>query len=277
MGLICLFGCASAVFAQGWQQLASDHFIVYFTQDEKFVKEVLSKAEVCYQNIASDLGYPRYSEFWTWDKRVKIYIYPDRDSFMNASNKPSWSEGIADYGKKQILSYAGSQGFIDGILSHETAHLIFRDFVGFKGEAPLWLDEGVAQWTEQPKIEIVKAAAKNLLNEGELFSVEDMIKLDIRKVTNTTIVKIRSIRGEDGKRRFLALDGSAAVNIYYTEAASLVRFLIECYGTSRFTDLCRQLRDGKSLAEALGFAYPTRISSVDELENEWLKYLGTAN
>ena len=58
-----------------------DHFLVYFTKDEGFAKDVLNKSELYYNRISSDLGYARYSEFWTWDKRVKIYIYPDKDSF----------------------------------------------------------------------------------------------------------------------------------------------------------------------------------------------------
>ena len=250
VGILCLFGCVTMLFAQQWDQLAGDHFIVYFTGDEKSAGEILSKSEIYYQRVASDLGYSRYSEFWTWDKRVKIYIYPDRDSFLKASHQPRWSEGMSDYKKKEILGYAHSEGFTNGILPHEIAHLIFRDFVGFKGDVPLWLDEGVAQWAEPSKRKIAKDAARDLLIKGALFSVSDMIRLDIRRVA-----------------------GGDAVNIYYAEATSLVGFLIDQYGAGSFTDFCRQLRDGKSLEESLIFAYPARIKSIDELQNKWLEYL----
>ena len=57
---------------QEWKGLNGEHFIVYFIGEEKLAKEILDKAEVYYRNIATELGYPRYTEFWIWDKRVKI-------------------------------------------------------------------------------------------------------------------------------------------------------------------------------------------------------------
>ena len=267
------FACATASFAQDWQKSSGDHFLVYFIQDESFAKEISYRAENYYVQIASDLGYPRYSEFWTWDKRVKIYIYPDRASYLKASNQPTWSQGMADYTNKQILSYAHSQEFVDSILPHEIAHLIFRDFVGFKGGVPVWLDEGVAQWAELRKRKIVKAVSKDLLAGGSLFSVADMVNLDIRKVAEGDTIEIHSIRDKEKNRKLLSLDGGIVVRTYYIEAVSLVEFLINRFGGTAFTDFCRQLRDGKGLEEALRFAYSTRINSIEELENMWLEYL----
>ncbi len=259
--------------APDWHELGGDHFRVYYTGEENFAKEVLNKAEGYYNRIASDLDYPRYSEFWTWDKRVKIYIYPDRDSFLKATNQPQWSEGMADYKNKQIISYAWGEGFVDSLLPHEMAHLIFRDFVGFKGEVPVWLDEGVAQWAEPLKREKVKAVSKALLNSVKLFSVADMVNLDIRRVSGNSTVRIHSIPGKDGKRAGLFVKGDDVVQTYYIEAVSLVAFLIEHYGAQSFTEFCRQLRDGKRLEEALRMAYPGHLSGVEELERFWLEYL----
>ncbi|MFC1621405.1 hypothetical protein ACFL2G_03775, partial [Candidatus Omnitrophota bacterium] len=132
-----------SVRAQEWNELSGDHFFIYYTEDEGFAKELSDEAEMYYRNIATDLGYPRYSNFWLWDDRVKIYIYPDRSTYLKATNMPEWSSGMADYINRHIASYIRSKEFIDYILPHEIAHLIFRDFVGFKGEIPLWLDEGV--------------------------------------------------------------------------------------------------------------------------------------
>ncbi len=270
---LCLLGCIGVSLAQDWQELKGDHFLVYFTKDEKFAKEVLDKAEVYYDRIASDLGYSRYSGFWTWDNRVKIYIYPDRNSYSKVSNVASWSEGMADYKNKRIISYAWGKGFLDSLLPHEMAHLIFRDFVGFKGEVPVWIDEGVAQWEEPFKREKVKTASKYLLTNSMLFSVTDMVNLDIRKVSENSKVSIHSICDKNGNRNFLSLNGNVVVNTYYIEAVSIVGFLIKHYGADNFTNFCRQLRDGKSLEESLSFAYPTNIITIEELENSWLEYL----
>ena len=273
IAFLLFLGCRAACGAEGWQELGSDHFVVYYVQDENFAREVAAKAEKYYVQIASDLGYPRYSEFWTWNNRVKIYIFGDRASYLKVSKQPDWSDGMADYTHKQILSYAGSARFVEGVLPHETAHLIFRDFVGFKGEVPVWLDEGVAQWAEPFKREKVKTVSKYLLSKGMLFSVGDMVALDIRRVTKDSALNIRSVQDKDGNRSVFSLNGDAVVSTFYVEAVSLVGFLIERYGGSCFTDFCRQLRDGKRLDEALRFAYATYITGVEELERKWLEYL----
>src|SRR4030042_5612914 len=168
--------------AEDWEEIKSEHFVVYFTKDRKFAVDVLDKAEVYYKRIAADLGYPRYSDFWTWDKRVKIYIYPDHGSFIKATNQPEWSYGMADYRTKQIVSFAWSENFVESLLPHEMTHLIFRDFVGFKGEIPLWLDEGVAQWEEETKRYEMKNAVKRLYEEDTILSLRDMMKLNIMQI-----------------------------------------------------------------------------------------------
>lgn len=259
--------------AQEWQELSAEHFIVYFTQDEKFPREVADKAEYYYQRIATDLGYPRYSEFWTWNNRAKIYIYPDHESFLKATGQPKWSQGMAEYKTRRIISYVWSSGFLDSLLPHEMAHLIFRDFVGFKGEIPLWLDEGVAQWAEEPKRKQIKAMARHLYDNDTIISLPDMMKLDIRLITDDSKVYIRPTRTKTGEPGVLFLSKDNLINTYYLQAVSLVGFLIEKYGSYAFADFCRQLRDGKSVEEALKDAYPVRITNLDAFENKWREYL----
>jgi len=259
--------------AQEWQALNGDHFIIYFLGNEQIAKDILDKAEFFYRNIATELGYPRYSEFWLWDKRVKIYIYPDHQTFLKATGQPQWSQGMADYKNKTIVSYAWSKGFVESLLPHEMAHLIFRDFVGFKGEIPLWLDEGVAQWSEEPKRKQIKAVAKQFFNDDAVLSLEDMMKLDIRKVTAADRVYIRSTITKKGDRGILFLSGDNLINTYYIQAVSLVGFLIEKYGSYAFSSFCRELREGKKLEDALRFAYPDHIRDLNEFEQRWREYL----
>lgn len=272
--IISIFLCMPVAIAQEWQELKSEHFIVYFTQDKNFAQDVLNKSEVYYQRIAADLGYARYSNFWTWDNRVKIYIHPDHASFIKATGQPQWSQGMADYRYKQIVSFVWSKGFLESLLPHEMAHLIFRDFVGFKGEVPVWLDEGVAQWAEAPKRGYIKAMSKQLYQRDTIIPLSDMIKLDIRKITDKDRIYIHSTRTKDGEGGILFLGGEDLINVYYLQAVSLVGFLIESYGALSFADFCRQLRDGRTLGDALRIAYPMHITSVEELETKWREYLG---
>jgi hypothetical protein len=276
-------------FAQDWEEQKSEHFILFrppaselsnstdyagdIIEVDDFCKEVLRKAELYYEGIAEDLGYPRSSEFWTWDKRVKIYLYPDHPSFVEASGHPNWAGGAADYNTKSIMSFIGSKEFTDTILPHEIAHLVFRDFIGFRGDAPLWLDEGVAQWTEEKKRQKIKKAVKEMfLNDG-LLTIEDMMKLQINGIKNGGSVFIRPTRTRSGQKGVLFLTGDNLIAAYYMEAVSLVGFLIEKFGKTEFTNFCRALRDGKGLEESLTAVYSTHIRNLKDFDDQWRKYI----
>jgi len=280
---ICLVVVAAAILSQTgalaveqkWQEAGSEHFIVYFFDNEKFAKEVLDKAEIYYKDIAVFLGYPRYSEFWIWDNRAKIHIYKKHQDYIKATGAPEWTQGLANYKARSISSYAWSKGFTDSLLPHEMAHLIFRDFVGFKGEIPLWLDEGVAQWAEAAKRNQMKKMAKDYYMSDKLLLLTDMMKLNINNIKddNKIYLSIRRTLTTDNKEAVLIITLDELINTYYLQGFSLAGFLIERYDSTDFAHFCRQLRDGKSLEEALRFAYPTAFRSLNELELRWRKYL----
>jgi hypothetical protein len=259
-------------FGQGWKKLKGQHFIIYFLQDKEFAKQVLRRAEKDYERIAADLGYARNSDFWTWSNRVGIYIYADHASYVKGSNQPEWSQGVADYTNRKIISYSESADFLDSILPHEMAHLIFRDFVGFKGEIPLWMDEGVAQWEEVINRQGIMASAREYLRKGTLLTLEDLISLDVRLISDTEKLHLCTT-SLGGKMNFIIIDGKNLIELFYLESAALVGFLIERYGGNSFTDFCRQLRDGKNLEEALSFVYSVHLRSLEELQEEWVQYL----
>jgi hypothetical protein len=269
LGIFCL----ASNYPGPWKERKSEHFIVYFTQDENFAQDALDAAEKDYQRIAYDLGYARYSEFWTWDKRVKIYIFNDKESFLKATGQPTWSEGMADYTNKEVVSYVWGKGFIDSLLPHELAHLIFRDFVGFKGIIPLWLDEGVAQWEEEAKRKETRELIQRYYQQDNLLLVSDIMRLDIESLKGKQGVLIRATRTKDGKDGVLFLSANNLIDIYYLESVSLIGYLIQKFGGIAFSGFCRELRDGKNVEDALKTAYPLYIHNLREFEDGWRVYL----
>lgn len=252
-GLLLEVNCFEA-WAQNWEELKGDHFIIFFFQGgDKFAKEVLKKAEKYYTQISADLGHERYSDFWQWDQRVKIYIYPTEEAYRKYPGSNPWSHGLADYSNREIRSYAWKEGFLEALLPHELTHLIFRDYVGFSGQIPLWLDEGVAQWEEPAKREIVKQAMQEVLKKGEALPLKTLTETDVRNWTD-----------------------SGKVTAFYIQAMSIVDFLVTRFGAGDFIAFCRQLRDGKSFQEALMFSYPTAIRDLSDLEGKWKSYLADA-
>lgn len=233
-----------------WELLKGEHFLVYYTGDKPFAQNVLARAEHYYDKIASDLGYIRYDNFWQWDNRAKIYIYNTREDFIRETQAAQWAIGMAKYETKEIMLFNESQARLDSLLSHELTHLIFRDFVGFNSKAPLWLDEGVAQWEEESgKKEQAKKRVKELIRKGDFIPIHNLMRMDVR------------VQGD-----------KATVKNFYAQAISLVGFLIEKYGGAKFTLFCRQLRDGKDLDGALSAAYTNSIPNVGVLQEKWVEY-----
>ncbi|MBI3602541.1 MAG: hypothetical protein HY209_06605 [Candidatus Omnitrophica bacterium] len=273
LGIALFFIWEGQCIAEQWKELNGTHFSVYYMGEEKFARDTLEEAEVYYNRIASDLGYQRYQEFWLWEKRCKIYIYSDHQSFLRASGgQPEWSHGMAVYKTRKILSYAWHQNFLDSLLPHEIAHLVFRDFVGSQGEIPLWLDEGVAQWEEQSGKDRVKRMAKELYNQNGLFTISDMMSLDISTMRDQNRVYIRSALTKDGDKGVVFLSTNNLVNTYYIQSVSLIGFLMERFGAQAFAAFCRELRDGKNVEEALRSTYPS-LPTMKDFENQWKTYL----
>jgi len=248
----------------------SDHFIVeHEATAADFARQVSLRAEEYYASIADELGYVRYDNFWRWDNRVRIVIYADHDAYQRATGRPAWSHGYADYAQKKICSYVWGDGFLDTLLAHEIAHLIFRDFVGFKGEVPLWLDEGVAQWTHQRRSGEFASQMAQFKSAGISLPLADMMRMDIRGLAAEAQITLPALTGGTARN----VSGQTLIGVYYRQAVSLVGFLIQRYGTDRFVQLCRQLRDGRTLAEALPFVYPTQMRTVTDMELQWQEYV----
>jgi len=245
--------CCGIAAAGDWKIRKGEHFLVYYVDNKKFAGEALSRAEKYYDKITTDLGYSRYDNFWHWDNRVKIYLYRTHEDFIRATGKNPWIYGTVKYHEKEIISYEWSAGFLDSLLPHEIAHLIFRDFVGFPAAGgkgiPLWLDEGVAQWEEEARRAKSVEEVRKLIREKSYIPIAELMETDVRTKSDYEL-----------SRKF------------YAQAVTLVGCMIKEYGPSKFNLFCRQLRDGKSVNAALAFVYTNSIPDIGELEKKWLEY-----
>jgi len=233
-----------------WNELKGRHFIVRHQNDAPFSRQVLRASEGYYKDILNDLGFRRNGNFWLWENRAKITIYRNRSDFISATGSPAWSAGKANYSKREIATFGRSETFLKSRLPHELAHLIFRDFIGFKGEVPLWLDEGVAQWEEKEKRESKLALARELLAKEAFIPLVNLTAMDVRGVKSG--VRARA---------------------FYAQAVSVVGYLITVGGKPNFTGFCQQLRDGKKLNDALRFTYPRSTRTIGALQVAWIEWL----
>ena len=224
-----------------WQTQKSQHFIIYY-QDAPagFTDELIDRAEDYYNSIVDEFGYRR-SDFWSWDNRARIYLYKDADDFHKETQRASWAGGMVLVGSREIKTFVGQESFFDTILPHEMTHIIFREFVGNKTVFPLWIEEGVASSQEKASLSLRLRMAKQYITEGKYIKLEE----------------------------FSALTDPGQVDplLFYSEAASIVVFLMHAQGADGFFDFSRALRDGINWKKALLNTY--NFNSLAEMENAW--------
>jgi len=234
-----------------WNSRRSTHFIVYYKDaPDDFVDNVIESAEEYYREITSDLGFMRYGS-WSWEERCQIYIYRDSEEYVQATKQPGWSGGSVLYREKIINTYPMAAGFFDTMLPHELGHIIFREFIGYRVDLPLWLDEGVASYQEKAR----------------RWGSNKMVKAAIQ---NKTFIPIDELT----KKVLSSSSDRSVVEIFYAEAGSLVYYLITKFGKYRFVDFCRALKEGDGLDKALSSTY-SKFNNAKELEQDWLKDLAS--
>ncbi|MBF0484265.1 MAG: hypothetical protein HQL25_06120 [Candidatus Omnitrophica bacterium] len=234
---------------EGWSVVKSRHFLVYYKDVPiDFVHAVKSAAETNFKEIFDNLGLG-IGAGWDIDERAKIYIFPSQEEYIASGKTYKWSNGMALVQEKIIRTFPLDHGFFDSVLPHELGHIIFRKFVGFEVELPLWFEEGVAMYQEKAKRwganKFVKDAMKN-----KKF-------MDLKELTNT---------------RFSKTTKQEAVDLFYAESASVINFLINEYGEERFYRFCKDLNEGFTFAASFEKAYP-QLRTMERFNKRWIEYI----
>lgn len=242
-------GMPSAVHGEEWQEYKSPHFFIYYKKaPQDFIESVEEMAGYYYNEIADNLGFRRYKG-WNFDERAKIYIYDNADDYVQSARQAGWSHGAASVRQKVIRTFPAAHGFFDSTLPHELGHIIFREFVGFEAQVPIWFEEGVAMYQEKARRWGAHQTVRTALKEGRFMPLKELAQLKLFHDTDKKIV-----------------------NLFYAESASIILYLINELGRHRFVRLCRQLKEGGPFEWALESVY-MRFKNVDQLNDTWVKFL----
>jgi len=252
--LISAFLFAGLVSAGGdnllWQTEKSEHFIIYYRDaPREYLDELIRSAERYYNSITAELGFTRFDEFWTWDKRARIYLYKDIKEYQDVTKQPKWAGAGVNIFKREISTYVNMNHFFDAILPHELGHIIFREFVGFDRRLPIWMDEGVVSYLEKQEIGIRMKTAKALIRMKSFMTLEEL----------TAIRSPEMI---------------VVPNIFYSEAASVIEFLMDEYGKDKFVSFCQRLkglRQGEDWFDAIRDVYGFKDLAV--MNEKWIEFL----
>ncbi|MFH1723361.1 MAG: hypothetical protein ABII00_01945, partial [Elusimicrobiota bacterium] len=236
---------------QGFTKTDTRHFTVY-AETRPPSLELLETLEHLHANLMLDLA--AFSP-WARDERVAIYLFRTQESYRKVTGRPDWSGGASSVKRRKVYLYAGEE--MVGILAHELTHIYFDSFFIAGRNSPLWLSEGMATMVQTERgLAVPNWLQSNLgiLRGGGGYKLADLMRVEA------------TIGADDDE-----------IRLWYTQAYSVVRFLIRSQYRSSFYKFCRFLRDGAPVKDALYRAYGMPFNRVKALEYAWRHDIGSAN
>jgi len=252
LSLILIIGSCPLLFADEtdtWQSMRGQDFEIFYKSNvpEDFVQTTMDTAEDEFKRVADNLGL--FEKYWSMKDRIKIYIYNDHKDYVTNGGQAVWSHGAAFAQAKTIKAYPEIAGFFDTTLPHELGHIVFRDYIGFEAAVPLWFEEGVAIYQEKAKRLGADAVVKTAIENGQFIPLMRLSDMRLYKNTNGQIV-----------------------DLFYSESASIVYYMITELGEHEFNLLCDELKNNVPFAEALHKVY-LRFHTINDLNQAWLDHL----
>jgi tetratricopeptide (TPR) repeat protein len=131
----------------GFDELLTPHFSIGFAAgagDSRDAAQLVEQGlERAYFHVGRKLDlYP--------SNRMPVVLYASED-FHDITQTPSWSSGVYDGRIKLPVGnlVANDEAALERTLRHEYAHVLVHELG--RGNAPVWLNEGVAIWAEETR------------------------------------------------------------------------------------------------------------------------------
>ncbi len=223
-----------------WQSLTSSvgegggMTLFWYSGGDSFARELMDTCEAGLTRLTQDIGaYP--------ERPIKIYIYASTGDLRGAMvYSQEWTGGVAftDFGIIAISISPSQLEWGRTALTHELTHLVVHQatFSPY-GQLPVWLDEGLATYSE-----------------GELdYDLRSSLN---RAISAGTLISVRSLCSP-----FSAYADKARLS--YAQSYSLVEYLLNNYGQDKMLDLLTNLKQGSTYDEALTEVYGFDIDDLD--------------
>lgn len=157
------------------------------------------------------------------------------------------TEGQA-HSEEGVLLVLGGARRARGVAAHEVTHiLVFRAGEGVLGSVPSWLNEGLAEYGN--------------IDPGESYS-----RALRYAIATDNLLPITAMRSQPGNPQ--------DVIIFYGQARSIVRYMVDEFGEEKMRELMATLKGGRNIGNAVQLVYGV---SLIELENLWRDKLGVSH
>lgn len=226
----------------------TENFKIY-AHTEEVCASIAEGIESTYQKIIEDLRYEIKPA-----KKIKIYIFKDKEEYQHKIRQPMWSVGRVIYNKNSFYSYEGVN--LAGLIPHEITHLLLYNFMDRQYEpvSMRWLSEGLAMYEEskivQSSLVSILRGKLELLKKGRQFSMQDLLLAEVLKTRQADLI-----------------------NLWYAQSFSMVEFMITQLGKDNFNRFCLSLRESNDVEKALKNTYGDKFNTLDDFQKQWEKYI----
>jgi hypothetical protein len=223
-----------------WQSLSAavpqggNLTLFWYTGSGSFAQELMNTCQQGLARLTQYIGaYP--------ERPIRIFVYASTGDLQGAMIYPQeWSGGVA-FTEFSIIAIAIAPSELDWgrkALVHELAHLVVHQATfGPYGRLPVWLDEGLAMYSEGELDPVFGSYLEEAILKNELVSVRSLCS------------------------PFSAYSDKARLS--YAESYSLVEYLLDNYGRDKMLDLLTLLKEGSTYDEALTQVYGFDIDGLD--------------
>jgi hypothetical protein len=208
--------------------------LFWYTGSDSFARELMDACQEGLTGLSQDIGtYP--------ERPIKIYIYASGEDLRGAMiYSQEWTGGVtfADFGIIAISIPPSELEWGKRALVHELTHLVVHQatFSPY-GQLPLWLDEGLATYSEGELDPDLRSCLDEAILGGKLISVRSLCS------------------------PFSAYAEKACLS--YAQSYSLVEYLLDNYGQDKMLGLLALLKQGNTYDEALTEVYGFDIDGLD--------------
>jgi hypothetical protein len=232
-----------------WKKVTSGQInLLWYQGNQSFIDQLITGCQQALERLAQDTGV--YLK-----QPVSLYIYASPEDLRGAMVFPQeWTGGVAftEYGLIAIGIPTNELDWGKRALAHELGHMVTHQitYSPYGANLPFWLDEGLAMYAEgkpDPYLESVLEKA----------------------ITQHNLIAVRSLASP-----FSALPEQAYIS--YAESQSLIRFLIQNYGSDKMLQLLNLFKEGNTYDEALTQVYGFDQDGLDALWQEYITSQGNS-
>lgn len=199
-------------------------------------------AEADYNRIMVDTGLYSFKPRGLY----QLVIYASAEEYHRKTAQPAWSGGVSV--GNAIYTYEGPH--LRGTLSHEMTHLIFFEFMGRMNADHRWVNEGLAVFEQN----------KALGGPGGQADIFAAVRGNMRQLPIPMDQMIRLVP---------ATEREYAVSVWYAQAESMIRFMVERGGRIGFSQFLMALRSDKNFDAAIGESFSGIWRNLADFEAAW--------